>query len=322
MDNGFLQDVLTGLRLPQKALPPKYFYDEQGSKYFDQICGLKEYYPYRTELALLPEVARELKQYFAKQVGGSLQLVEFGAGSLHKVKPLLQELPMVKEFVALDISGEHLKNASADLAESFPGLSIKVVQGDFTKPIKLELSAATPMGFFPGSTIGNFEPGEALDFLRNARTTLGEGSYMLLGVDTKKDHQMLEAAYNDSENVTARFNKNILVRINRELDANFDAEQFEHVAIYNQKLGRIEMHLRSRVRQQVRVGSECFQFGQGETIHTESSYKYHPDEFDRLAKAAGWQHESTWLAPDGLFAVMLLHNSGHNSDHNLDNSAG
>lgn len=309
MNHGFLQDVLAGLRLPQKSLSPKYFYDEKGSEYFDKICGLEEYYPYRTELVLLPKVAQELELYFAKQAVERIQLVEFGAGSLHKVKPVLQELTRVKEFVALDISGEHLKKASSALAESFPDLKIKVAQGDFTKPIKLDLSKATPLGFFPGSTIGNFEPEEAIDFLRNAGATLGEGSYLLMGVDTKKDQQMLEDAYNDSQNITAGFNKNILTRMNRELDANFDLDQFQHVAIYNQELGRIEMHLRSLIGQEVGIAGERFQFDKGETIHTENSYKYHPEEFERLATAAGWQREFVWLAQDGIFAIMLLRNA-------------
>ncbi|WP_404401001.1 L-histidine N(alpha)-methyltransferase [Idiomarina seosinensis] len=310
MSNAFLQDVLSGLRLPQKALSPKYFYDQQGSKYFDLICELDEYYPYRTELALLPEVARDLKSYFKSRLVNRIQLVEFGAGSLHKVKPLLQELPMIQQFVAIDISGEHLKHASAELSQSFPQLSIKVAQGDFTQPIKLQLSDATSVGFFPGSTIGNFEPEGARDFLKNARTTLGKDSYMLLGIDTKKDRQLLEAAYNDSKNITAEFNKNILVRMNRELGADFNLDQFEHDAIFNQQLGRIEMHLRSRVSQQVEISGEHFEFKQGETIHTENSYKYDPEEFEELAIKAGWDSEKVWLAPGGLFAVILLHNKG------------
>lgn len=216
---------------------------------------------------------------------------------------------MVRQFTAIDISGEHLKTASAELASLFPDLAIKVAQGDFTKPMQLELSDATPMGFFPGSTIGNFDPDEALEFLRNARVTLGSDSYMLLGVDTKKDQQMLEDAYDDNRNVTARFNKNILVRINRELGANFNPDQFEHVAVYNQQLGRIEMHLRSRQEQQVEIAGESFQFAKGETIHTENSYKYHPSEFEQLASGAGWQRECLWLAPDAIFAVMLLSSS-------------
>lgn len=309
MNSEFLQDVLAGLRLPQKELPPKYFYDAQGSKYFDQICELDEYYPYRTELRLLPQVGKELHAYFRKKSVAGIQLVEFGAGSLHKVKPILQELTMVRQFTAIDISGEHLKTASAELASLFPDLAIKVAQGDFTKPMQLELSDATPMGFFPGSTIGNFDPDEALEFLRNARVTLGSDSYMLLGVDTKKDQQMLEDAYDDNRNVTARFNKNILVRINRELGANFNPDQFEHVAVYNQQLGRIEMHLRSRQEQQVEIAGESFQFAKGETIHTENSYKYHPSEFEQLASGAGWQRECLWLAPDAIFAVMLLSSS-------------
>ncbi|MGX5915221.1 L-histidine N(alpha)-methyltransferase [Aliidiomarina sp. Khilg15.8] len=308
MNQEFLDDVLCGLRLQQKALSPKYFYDTQGSKYFDQICELDEYYPYRTELSLLPQVGQELQQYFSERAINTIKLVEFGAGSLHKVQPVLDTLPSVSEFTAIDISGEHLQAASADLGKIYPKLTIKAVQGDFTKAMQLDVSDATPLGFFPGSTIGNFDPDDALAFLRNARTTLGEGSYMLLGVDTKKDRDMLEAAYNDSADITARFNKNLLVRINRELDADFNTDQFEHTAWYNEEKGRIEMHLRSLCAQTVTVAGESFTFREGETIHTENSYKYHPHEFKSLAEEAGWQRECTWLAEQDIFAVMLLYN--------------
>lgn len=309
MNEEFLHDVLSGLRLQQKTLSPKYFYDAQGSKYFDQICQLDEYYPYRTELSLLPEVARELQKYFAARDVDRIKLVEFGAGSLHKVQPVLDSLTAVREFTAIDISGDHLQEASAELAQLHPNLRIKAVQGDFTKAMQLDLSDATPLGFFPGSTIGNFDPDDALDFLRNARSTLGAGSYMLLGVDTKKDRSTLESAYNDSAGVTARFNKNLLTRINRELGANFDVDAFEHVAHYNDEEGRIEMHLRSRNAQTVSVAGESFAFAEGETIHTENSYKYHPDEFKTLTEEAGWQRECLWLADGGIFAITLLYNA-------------
>lgn len=310
MNQEFLHDVLNGLRLQQKSLSPKYFYDTQGSRYFDQICQLDEYYPYRTELSLLPQVAQDLQQYFDQHGIDQLQLVEFGAGSLHKVQPLLDTLSNVREFTAIDISGEHLQAASAELTQLYPDLPIKPVQGDFTKAMQLDVSEATPLGFFPGSTIGNFDPDDALAFLRNARKTLGSGSYMLLGVDTKKDRSMLEDAYNDRLGITARFNKNLLTRINRELGANFSLEQFEHLAHYNDDKGRIEMHLRSRTEQRVNVAGESFTFAEGETIHTENSYKYHPDEFEAVTEAAGWQRESLWLADHGIFAITLLHNAG------------
>lgn len=310
MQNEFLEDVLAGLRLPQKELSPKYFYDAQGSKYFDQICELDEYYLYRTELGMLPKVARELQSYFTEHSVANIKLVEFGAGSLHKVKPVLKELTqvpgLVREFTAIDISGEHLQAASAELAELFPDLPMKAVQGDFTKAMPLNVKDTTPVGFFPGSTIGNFSPDEAFDFLHNARATLGEGSYMLLGVDTKKDQAILERAYDDSSGVTALFNKNILVRINRELDGNFQLDSFSHVARYNETKGRIEMHLRSLAEQQVTISGHTVEFSAGETIHTENSHKYHPDEFTKVVNQAGWQRECLWLAPDDMFAIMLL----------------
>lgn len=306
MTSEFRQDVLAGLRLPQKALSPKYFYDAIGAQYFDEICQLDEYYPYRTELNLLPQVAKALREEFTERGIRSVQLIEFGAGSLHKVKPLLRELQSVEQFVAIDISREHLQQASEELASAFPELPIKATQGDFTKPMTLDLTEATPMVFFPGSTIGNFEPQEARDFLQSARTTMGSDSFLLLGFDTKKDRTMLENAYNDSRNVTARFNKNILERINRELDGSFTVDTFEHLALYNEELGRIEMHLRSNIEQTVTVAGETFHFAAGETIHTENSYKYHPHEFEALLSPTGWQHERLWLAPDGIFAVMLL----------------
>ncbi|SDU15558.1 L-histidine N(alpha)-methyltransferase [Halopseudomonas salegens] len=310
IDGEFYRDVISGLRQRQKQLSPKYFYDALGSHYFDQICQLDEYYPYRTELNLLPDVAADLNDYFADRGAEGLNVVEFGAGSLHKIKPLLDGVAAIRRFTAIDISGAHLHNACALLAEHYPSLEIQPIEGDFTKPLELAPSAATPMGFFPGSTIGNLNPTSAIHFLASARKTLGDGSYMVLGVDTKKDEQVLNRAYNDREGVTARFNKNILTRINRELGADFEPDNFDHSAWYNRERGRVEMHLCSRSEQSVRLGKENFQFRIGESIHTENSYKYHPEEFQQLAAEAGWQAEKWWLAEDNLFSVVLLGNQG------------
>lgn len=305
-ESEFYRDVVAGLEAPQKALEPKYFYDTLGSRYFDQICSLKEYYPYRTELELLPKVAIDLSHYFERHTVKAINVVEFGAGSLHKIIPLLSYVKCIQEFTAIDICGEHLEAACAELARHFPKLEIQSISGDFTKSINLKPSSAIAMGFFPGSTIGNFSPSEAVEFLVSARETLGADSYLLVGVDTKKSEALLNQAYNDSKGVTARFNKNILRRINVELGADFKLEGFSHEAFYNRKLGRVEMHLRSDRAQQVSVGSRRFFFDAGETIHTESSYKYHPEEFEQLAQEAGWNTEKQWLAEGDLFSASLL----------------
>lgn len=304
--NQFYEDVVQGLSQPQKTLPPKYFYDAQGSRYFDQICQLPEYYPYRTELELLPAVARQLHVYFQKCDIDEINVVEFGAGSLHKIKPLLENIPEIQHFTAIDISGEHLNQACQGLQKLFPALDIQAVQGDFTHPVSLHSCNAVGLGFFPGSTIGNLTPEEAIEFLSNARKTLGSGSYMLLGVDTKKDSQILHQAYNDSQGITALFNKNILTRINRELDADFRLKNFDHQAIFNSQQGRIEMHLRSNCDHQVQIGNDSFHFKASESIHTENSYKYHPDEFSQLIQQAGWQTEKWWLADNNMFSITLL----------------
>lgn len=305
-ESEFYQDVITGLGAAQKQLQPKYFYDALGSHYFDQICSLEEYYPYRTELELLPRVAEDLSHYFDDRSAPAINVVEFGAGSLHKIIPLLSCVESIQEFTAIDICGEHLQIACAELARHFPELDIQAVSGDFTKPMILRASSAIAMGFFPGSTIGNFTPLEAVQFLSSARDTLGIDSYMLVGVDTKKNENILNRAYNDGKGITARFNKNILRRINAELGADFELDGFSHEAFYNRKLGRVEMHLRSDRAQQVSLGRRRFFFEPGETIHTESSYKYHPEEFEQLAREAGWDTETQWLAEGNLFSASLL----------------
>lgn len=302
----FFQAVFDGLSGTPKTLSPKYFYDAQGAHFFDQLCDLEEYYPYRTELRLLPRVAQELAKIFRAQAPEGVNVVEFGAGSLHKIKPLLRSMNMIQRFTAIDICGDHLQGACRTLAREFPTLAIENIEGDFTKPLHLDAHACAPLGFFPGSTIGNFSPDDAVAFLASARKTLGPGSYMLVGVDTKKNEEILHRAYNDQQGVTARFNKNILVRINRELGGRFNLTDFEHQAWYNRDKGRIEMHLCSQRRHRVRIQGYDFDFDHGETIHTENSYKYHPHEFDALARRAGWHRCNGWLAEGGMFSMTLL----------------
>lgn len=307
LDRSFADDVLTGLALPQKQLQAKYFYDQQGSDYFDQICQLPEYYPYQTELDLLPKVASDL----AKNLAYDCTIIEFGAGSLVKIKPLLNAISNIRQFIPIDISGIHLEMACQQLQTDFPDLSVMPVVGDFCFPVTLPaLRQQQNIGFFPGSTIGNFSPAQAASFLKNARFTLGPDSCLLIGVDTKKSPHYLHQAYNDAAGITAKFNRNILSRINRELGANFTPEKFEHYAFYNAGQGRVEMHLISSSDQVVDVCGSSVAFAAGESIHTENSYKYTPDEFCQLASSAGWQVERTWLARQDLFATYLLRNRG------------
>lgn len=308
----FLADALAGLTSEQKELSPKYFYDARGSHYFDLICKLDEYYPYRTEMALLPKVAQALVEFLPPRVC----CVEFGAGSLHKIRPLLEHCSAIEGFIPIDISKDHLQTAGDKLATEFPDLCVVPRAGDFTQVITLVSESADQkhadvlslprLGFFPGSTIGNFTPQDATAFLKNARTTLGTKSYFLLGVDTQQDPDALYHAYNDSEQVTAEFNKNVLVRMNRELNATFDLDTFEHEARFNPAQGRIEMHLISRIGQQVQVGDETIFFAQGESIHTENSYKYTPERIKALVESAGWRIEHRWEAEDGSFSEVLL----------------
>lgn len=301
----FRDDVVAGLKCDDKRLHPKYFYDKRGSDYFDQICDLDEYYPYKVELALLPEVARDL----AALLTGRYALIEFGAGSLLKVKPLLESIIGIRRFVPIDISGDHLRDACAELAREFTELDVVPVEGDFTQPLDIgEHSGLEKIGFFPGSTIGNLNREEAVRFLQNAGHTLGADSYMLIGVDTKKSPKTLHLAYNDTQGVTAKFNLNILDRINEHFDAPMDKEKFEHYAYYNVPKGRVEMHLVSLEKHSVVLDDEVIGFEKGESIHTESSYKYSPNEFQALAGEAGWQTDKLWLAKSEMFSVFLLHN--------------
>ena len=298
----FCQAVLNGLSQAQKQLSPKYFYDEQGSRYFDEICDLDEYYLTRTEMALLPQVARDLAEIVQKPIA----LVEFGAGSLLKVRPLLAHCRQIREFFPIDISAEHLRDACQDLSQHFPEVTITPLAADFTRPLVLPEAEGQRMGFFPGSTIGNFEPQQAQAFLQNALEILGSNAYFLIGVDTKKSTSVLHRAYNDARGVTAKFNMNMLERINRELNADFQIQDFEHYAYFNIARACVEMHLVSRKEQSVNIKGHDFDFCAGESIHTESSFKYWPKEFRALAAQAGWQVQQQWLAERDAFAVYLL----------------
>jgi dimethylhistidine N-methyltransferase len=299
----FAGDVIDGLSQHPKRLPPKYFYDATGSELFEQITLLPEYYPTRTELSILRDRAGEISAIIPEGAA----LVEFGAGATTKVRLLLSECKF-SAYVPVDISGDFLKAQADALRKDFPALDVYPVAADFTTPFALpdQVKAMPKVGFFPGSTLGNFEPHEACSFMRSSREILGEGAQMVIGVDLEKDERVLYHAYNDSAGVTARFNLNVLVRINRELGGNFDLSAFMHRAIYNRERHRIEMHLISKKAQTVRVLGRSFPFRTGESIHTESSYKYSLDRFTALARGSGWSPRSSWTDKDGMFSVHAL----------------
>jgi dimethylhistidine N-methyltransferase len=300
----FAMDVLAGLRQQPKSLPCRYFYDARGSELFEQITQLPEYYPTKAEIALLEAHAAEM----AALAGPGCCLIEFGSGSSRKTDILLRALPGLAAYVPIDISEAALAGAVARLAKQFPQLRVAPIHGDFTARLKLpaSLRPAKRLGFFPGSTIGNFEPAEATAFLRRARALLGSNSGFIVGADLKKDVATLIRAYDDSAGVTAAFNINLLARINRELGADFDGAHFAHLAVYNEEAGRIEMHLRSRRHQDVTVAGQRFRFRQGETIHTENSHKYSVEEFQALASGAGWEAKRVWTGQQRLFSVHYL----------------
>jgi len=297
--------VIAGLSLPQKALPPKYFYDAAGSRLFEAICRLDEYYPTRVELAL----TRSHLDDIARFAGERCQLIEYGSGESLKTRLLIRRL-RPSAYVPVDISEAALQAAAKRLARAFPWLNVLSVAGDFMQPLKLPVyrgrSSDRRVVYFPGSTIGNLTPEEAHAFLRMSRGQIGRRGAMLVGVDLKKDANVLHAAYNDAKGVTAAFNLNVLARINRELEGDFDLRRFKHYAFYNVALGRIEMHLVSLARQTVNVGSHRFRFGVGESIHTENSCKYSVEDFSALALAAGFRTDRVWKDGRGYFALFGL----------------
>ena len=301
--DSFREDVIAGLSLPQKALAPKYFYDAKGSRLFEAICRLKEYYPTRSELAL----TRRHIGAIARFAGKGSTLIEYGSGESVKSRLLIKALRPAA-YIPVDISAEALRQAAAKLRLVFPWLEILAVHGDFSQPLKIPVAQGSGrrVVYFPGSTIGNLTPQEAHAFLRMTRGQVGPRGAMLIGVDLKKDANVLHAAYNDAKGVTAAFNLNLLARINRELGGDFNLRRFRHYAFYNPAPGRIEMHLVSLAPQTVNVGNHRFAFEAGESIHTENSYKYSVEGFRALAASAGFSGEKLWLDAKGLFALHGL----------------
>jgi dimethylhistidine N-methyltransferase len=304
----FARDAIGDLSQHPKRLSPKYFYDATGSELFEAITRLPEYYPTRTELKILRDHGNEIAAIMPKGAA----LVEFGAGATTKVR-LLLETCAFGAYVPVDISGDFLNGQASALRKDFPALAVHPVAADFTEPFALpeDVAGMPKVGFFPGSTIGNFEPHEACRFLRSARDILGQGALgkgaqMIIGADLEKDERLLRDAYNDASGVTARFNLNVLVRINRELGGNFDLSAFSHRSVYNRDRHRIEMHLISRKAQSVRILGNTFSFRPGESIHTENSYKYSLERFTELARSSGWTVRESWTDAAKMFSVHAL----------------
>jgi dimethylhistidine N-methyltransferase len=298
------QEVLEGLRRPVKELPSKLFYDEHGSRLFDCICKLEEYYPTRTESMIMSDNGADM----ADAIGGGRLVIEYGSGSSEKTRLLLDCLEDPVAYVPIDISRDHLLMSARRLSDSYPNLQVLPVCADYEQPFEIPAPSRRPEGrlaYFPGSTIGNFHPYEARQLLSRMAGHAGSNGRLLLGVDTKKDPEVLNRAYNDSEGVTAEFNKNILRRINRELGAEFDTSAFEHFAYYNHAAGRVEMHLVSLTQQTVDVDGVEIEFLKGESIWTESSYKFTVDEFAHMASAVGLVLDSVWTDDEDMFSVQL-----------------
>jgi dimethylhistidine N-methyltransferase len=303
--SAFETDVLAGLSATPKRVPAKYFYDGAGSLLFERITELPEYYPTRCEMQILRDHAGDI----AKLVPEGAALVEFGSGSSKKARILLRALPKLAAYVPVDICGEMIEQEAIELRPDFPGLKVLPVTADITQAFELPAEAtAAPVrvGFFPGSTIGNFEPHEAAAFLRNAGRILEAGATLIIGADLIKPVEILNAGYNDKAGVTARFNLNLLVRINRELRGTFKLDTFEHHAFYNRERHRIEMHLASLKRQKVKVAGETVDFRAGETIHTENSYKYSIESLGALARGAGWQPAGAWTDERRYFSIQAF----------------
>jgi dimethylhistidine N-methyltransferase len=301
----FLADAVRGLRREHKTLPCKYFYDAAGSKLFDQICQLEEYYPTRTELEILEAHAAEMAQW----LGPETLLIEYGSGSSVKTRLLLDQLERPAAYVPVDISRDHLFKTAHELRLDYPELAVLPLCADFAASFRVPeppRSVARWAVYFPGSTIGNFSETAAVELMRGVAQRVGSGGGFLVGVDLKKDLRVLQRAYDDAEGVTAAFNLNLLVRMNQELDADFDLRQFEHRAVWNEAAGRIEMHLVSEVAQEVHLGDETVRFAAGESICTEHSHKYSVEGFRRLAQRAGLVVRQVWTDPRHFFSVQYL----------------
>lgn len=299
----FSQDVIDGLSEAQKSLPCKYFYDEKGSALFEQITQLAEYYPTRTELNLLSNTAHKISSFIPQ----GIRVVEYGAGALRKIRLLLDALDSPTGFVPIDVSEEFLLEATTKLQDSYPSLQIDPVIGNFLDPeLFIPFTDAPSLGFFPGSTLGNLSDADIHAFLSKARHDLGPEGLFLLGVDINQDPRTLIPAYNDAQGITEKFNINILERIDKELDADFDTRKYIHNAIWNETTHTIEMHLISTQEQTVTIGKNRFSFRKNETIHTENSRKFSIEKIEDLAKASAWKIQNVWRSPSPSMALILL----------------
>jgi dimethylhistidine N-methyltransferase len=307
--SGLLSDVITGLSSEPRALACKYFYDERGSALFQKICELPEYYITRTEIDILDRHRAEI----ASQLGPDVELIGLGTGAGTKTRILIEALEKPAAYIPVDISEKQLRKSTALFRRVFRSLEILPVCADYLQPVVIPSprhKAARNVVYFPGSTIGNFEPGEALEFLRRIAKVSGRGGGLLIGVDLQKDQNVIEAAYNDSAGVTAEFNLNLLAHINRETGANFDLSRWQHRAVYNSKAGRIEMYLISTIDQTVRIQDRQFRFRAGEKILTEHSYKHTPEGFIALARQAGFDFVKLWTDDARLFGVFCFSCNG------------
>jgi dimethylhistidine N-methyltransferase len=300
-------EVLASLSGPQKMLPCRLFYDERGSRLFDKICYLPEYYPTRTELKIMCDYGRNM----AAAIGPQPVIVEYGSGSSVKTRVLLDHLTDAVAYIPIDISREHLLRAANELQDSYPGLLVLPVCADYTQPLALatlpKSDSSRTVSYFPGSTIGNLDPAAAVAFLKSIRATCGRESRLLIGVDLRKDPSTIHAAYNDAAGVTAAFNLNVLRRLNHEVGSNFELNAFSHYAFYNLCLCRVELHLVSRERQEVVFpGGDTVYLDEGETIHTESCYKYTLQQFGELAAVAGYRCKNVWLDAQSWFSVQYF----------------
>jgi L-histidine Nalpha-methyltransferase len=298
-----LVEIHAGLDQQAKTISPKFFYDDAGSKLFDAICDLPEYYPTRTELGIMQANIDEI----AALIGAQASLIEFGSGSSLKTRVLLDHLHDMAVYVPVDISREHLLQAAADIRNDYPDIEVLPVVADFTQSFKLPSPAVMPLKnvvYFPGSTIGNFSSDAAHALLQVMYHEAGERGALLIGVDLQKDRALLERAYNDAEGVTAEFNLNVLLRLNREFGGTFELDGFRHRAVYNASAGRIEMYLDSLRDQTAEVGGKTFRFARGESINTEHSHKYTLAGFAEIVRAAGFQVQKVWMDPERLFSVQ------------------
>lgn len=305
----FLEQIVRGLSAPAKSLPTAFLYDERGSRLFDAICELPEYYPTRTELRIMRSRIGEM----AEAAGPEALVIEWGSGSSVKTRMLLEHLVRPVAYVPVDISREHLVASAESLAARFPAVQVLPVCADFTRPFPVPEPAQPARRrvlYFPGSTIGNFVPEVATRLLGQMAEQVGPGGRLLIGVDLRKDPDVLQAAYDDAQGVTAQFNLNLLRRANRELGADFDLSGFRHEAIWDDELGRIEMRLVSLREQTVRIGGKRFSFAPEERIHTEDSHKYTLEGFEALAAEAGFVRDRVWTDPQRLFSVQAFHRPG------------